>query len=152
MVSDIKSIFSKNLVSIKETASLSEADDMMNNYNIRHLPVTDKSDTLVGILAKSDYIALKHVDSRLNKFVVKNFMSSQVKVVSKFTKIREVAKLFVSKKISSVLVVDDTDVVGIVTSEDLIKLLANYDYSDRAEELDLSALAEEGWISQTTAQ
>lgn len=152
MVTDIKTIYSKNIISVKDSADLSVADDMMNNYNFRHLPVVDDSGTLVGILSKSDYIALKHVDSRLTKFTVKNFMSSQVKVVSKTTKIKEVARLFVAKKINSVLVVDQTDVVGIVTSEDLIKLLASSDFTNESEHLDLTALAEDGWISMTTAQ
>lgn len=150
MITDIKSIYSKNIISIQESASLSEADDIMDYNNFRHLPVIDDMGTLVGILSKTDYIALKHVESKLNKFVVKDFMSSHVKVVSKMTKIREVAKLFVSKKISSVLVVDKSEVIGIVTSEDLIRLLADANYMNESEQLDLSALAEEGWISTTT--
>lgn len=150
MITDIKSIYSKNIISIRASASLSEADDIMDYNNFRHLPVIDDTGTLVGILSKSDYVALKHVDSKLNKFVVKNFMSSHVKVVSKMTKIKEVAKLFVSKKISSVLVVDKSEVIGIVTSEDLIRLLADSQYMNESEQLDLSALAEEGWISTTT--
>lgn len=150
MIADIKGIYSKNLISIRESAKLSEADDIMEYNKFRHLPVIDDMGTLVGILSKSDYIALKHVDSKLNKFAVKNFMSSHVKVVSKMTKVREVAKLFVSKKISSVLVVDKSEVIGIVTSEDLIKLLADANYMNECEQLDLSALAEEGWISTTT--
>lgn len=152
MNSEIKNIYSKDLVSIRENASLSDADDKMNNYNIRHLPVIDDTGTLVGIISKSDYIALKHVDSRLAQLQVKNFMSSQVKVMGKATKIKDVAKLFINKKINSVLVIENREIIGIVTSEDLIRLLASDAYAEVPASMDLSSLAEEGWFSVSAAQ
>lgn len=46
---------------------------------------------------------------------------------------------------------DENEVLGILTSEDLIRLLAeDSDYMNEAEQLDLAALADEGWISTTT--
>lgn len=153
METQIKNILTKKLITIAEDSNLSDADDLMNNYNIRHLPVVDSTDTLVGILSRSDYIALKYVDSRLAKFTVKNFMSTPVVVVSINSKIREVAQLFVNKKISSVIAIENGEAVGIVTSEDLIKLLAkNKEFASEVERLDLAALADEGWISMTAVQ
>lgn len=149
----IKKIYSNNLVTINESATLGEADDYMNNYNIRHLPVVDDENVLVGLISKSDYIALKFVDSRLKQFTVKEVMSSPVKAVSINTTVQDVARLFVSKKISSVIVVDKEEAVGIVTSEDLIRLLAEKpEVINEMEDLDLAALADEGWISNTIAQ
>lgn len=146
----ISSIYTKNLITIKETESLSEADSIMNNYNIRHLPVVDATNTLVGILSKSDYIALKFFDSRLKDFSVKMLMTSPIVVVSHFTTIKKVAQIFIEKKINSVLVAKNQEVVGILTSEDLIRLLADdSDYLTERDQLDLSMLAEEGWISRT---
>lgn len=151
MQTNIKNIFSKKLVTIKEDALLSEADDLMNNYNIRHLPVVDKEEILVGILSKTDFAALKYVDSRLNKFCVKNFMSSPVKAVSKTATIKEVAKIFINKKLNSVLIVEHDEVIGIVTSDDLIRLLADSaGFLNESEQLDLASLAEDGWISATS--
>ncbi len=151
MYEQIKNHFSKNVITISQEESLSQADDMMNNYNIRHLPVVDQDNTLVGIISKSDFVALKYVDSRLKDYKVRTFMSTPVKAVRKTTSIKEVAKLFVDKKISSVVVVDEKEVIGILTSEDLIRLLAgDNDYLNETEQLDLAALAEDGWISMTT--
>lgn len=153
MEKQIKNILTKKLITIEQSSSLSDADDLMNNYNIRHLPVVDETDTLVGIISKSDFIALKYVDSRLNKFIVKNFMSSPVVVVSVTSKVREVAQIFMNKKISSVIAIENGEAVGIVTSEDLIKLLARGDeFSNESNNLDLAALADEGWISMTAVQ
>ncbi len=151
MLMQIKNMYSKNLITIRESADLNSAEDMMNNYNIRHLPVVDDENNLVGMISKSDFVALKYVDSRLKSYTVKMFMSTPVKVVNKTTTIKQVAQLFIDKKINSVLVADENEVLGILTSEDLIRLLAeDSDYMNEAEQLDLAALADEGWISTTT--
>ncbi|MBY0554048.1 CBS domain-containing protein [bacterium] len=150
MEANIKNIFSRRLVTIKADATLAEANDMMNNYNIRHLPVTDEKNTLVGLLSKSDFIALKYADSKMTSFKVKDVMSSPVKAVHKTATVKEVAKLFLNKKISSVLIVENDEAIGIVTTDDLIRLLAdNVDFLNEAEQLDLASLADEGWISST---
>lgn len=150
MEANIKNIFSRRLVTIKADATLAEANDMMNNYNIRHLPVTDEKNILVGLLSKSDFIALKYVDSKMTSFKVKSVMSSPVKAVHKTATVKEVAKLFLNKKISSVLIVENDEAIGIVTTDDLIRLLAdNVDFLNEAEQLDLASLADEGWISST---
>lgn len=144
---EVASVFTKKLVSVNENENLGQADDLMNNYNIRHLPVVDNDDFLVGIISKTDFIALKYIDSRLKNFRIKDFMTSPVKVVQKSTKIKDVANLFINHKISSVLVADQGEVVGILTSEDLLKLLArNMDFMGAVEELDLKAMYEEGWL------
>lgn len=148
MESKISQIYSKKLVSIKEASSLSDAEDLMNNYNIRHLPVVDEEDILVGVLSKSDFIALKHVDTRMKGFTVKELMSSPVKAVSPNAKIKEVAQLFIEKKLSCALVVNSQEAIGIITSEDLLRFLVKSENaSAEAEQLDLAAMADEGWIS-----
>lgn len=151
METQIKNILSKNLITVQDTDSLQQAEDLMNNYNVRHLPVVDAGRTLVGLLSRQDFMALKYVDSRLTPFKVKNFMSSPVISVGLSATVKAVAQLFVTKKISSALIIENNDVAGIVTSEDLIKILANAeDLGAEVEKMDLSELASEGWISSTT--
>lgn len=151
MEKELKNIYSKNLITIRETETLHDADELMNNYNIRHLVVVDETNTLVGILAKSDFIALKYVDSRLRDFTVKSMMSSPVKAIDKTAKIKAVAQLFINKKINSSLISDNGEIVGIVTSEDLIKILAEKEYFKEAfAELDMAELLGEGWQAITS--
>lgn len=153
METTINRIYSNHLVTIQLTADLVTAEEKMNNYNIRHLPVVDAENILVGLLSKSDFIALKLVDSRMKTFKVRDVMSSPVKAVGKNATVQEVARLFVNKKISSVIVVDNQEAVGIVTAEDLIKLLAEKpEMIEESEQMDLAALAEAGWISNTISQ
>lgn len=151
MEKQLKNIYSKNLITIRESENLHDADELMNNYNIRHLVVVDESNTLVGILSKSDFIALKYVDSRLRNFTVKTMMSSPVKTIDRTAKIKTVAQLFISKKINCSLISDNGEIVGIVTSEDLIRILAEKDeFSESFAQLDLAELASEGWLGTTS--
>ena len=151
MESQIKNLFSKKLVTLRDTDTLSDADDMMEIYKIRHLPVLNREDALVGILSKTDYHGLKHIKTKLHKYFVKDMMSSPVKVVASSAKVSAVAQLFITQKINCALVIDDDEVVGIVTSEDLIRLLAHNSYAiGDSEVLDLKAMADEGWISSTS--
>jgi CBS domain-containing protein len=151
MFEKIRTLYSTNLVTIRITDDLSKADGLMNSYNIRHLPVVNEHQHIVGIISKSDFIALKYVDSRLKDFKVNIFMSSPVTSVDISASIKDVAQLFISKKINSVLVLQAEEVKGILTSEDLIRFLADDgDYLEDRNMLDIASLAEGGWISLTT--
>lgn len=152
---EVEKIYSKNLKCISQSASLADAEGMMNNYNIRHLPVLNENDELTGIVSKSDFIALKYVDSRLQRFKVQDFVSSPVRAVHLDTKLEKVIEFFINHKVSSVIVVDRREAVGILTTEDLLRFMLNRmaDESRGAHgQLDLALLAEEGWISSTTNQ
>jgi CBS domain-containing protein len=151
MENKLEKIFSRNLITIADTENIFEADQIMTKRNIRHLPVLDKDGYLVGLLSKSDYMGLLHLDVDLKKIKVRDLMSSPVKTFSVRASLRSVAQLFVAQKINCGLVMDNNEIVGIVTSEDLLRLMAeNDDLENEIERMDLGALASEGWISSTS--
>ncbi len=150
METTVKKIYSRNVINIEQSAQLSTANEMMNNYNIRHLPVVNDEAVLVGIISRSDFNGLKFVDSRYNGFTVNQVMSSPVKIVSQTAKVSEVAEIMLSTKISCVLIAKDEEVVGILTTDDLLRLLIETEaMQETLNQLDLEALADEGWISST---
>ena len=53
MNSEIKNIFSKKLVTARDSDTLAEADELMEIYKIRHLPVVD-GDTVLGMISIRD--------------------------------------------------------------------------------------------------
>ena len=54
MNSEIKNIFSKKLVTARDSDTLAEADELMEIYKIRHLPVLNNEDALIGFVSKTD--------------------------------------------------------------------------------------------------
>jgi CBS domain-containing protein len=47
----IRNVMTKNLITIRDNGSFSEALSLISNHGIRHLPVVDLNDRLVGILS-----------------------------------------------------------------------------------------------------
>lgn len=151
MENKLEKIFSKNLITISEDNNVQEADHLMKNRQIRHLPVIDRDGFLVGILSKSDFMALIHVGIDLRTVKVSDLMSSPVKTFSLNAPVKSVAQLFVAQKINSGLVMDNNEIVGIVTSQDLLRLLAETnELEEEIDKMDIGALASEGWISATS--
>lgn len=150
MQQSIQRIYTKNVIKINENESLFQANDLMNNYNIRHLPVVDNEEYLVGLLSKTDFYGLRLHDSRFTGFTVKDVMSNPVKMVTPNTKVSHVVEIMLAHKISCVLIANHEELLGILTTEDLLKLLIDLQTAQRdLQILDLAALAEEGWISAT---
>lgn len=151
MEKQVKYFMSKNLITIKDSQDIGVADDLMNNYNIRHLPVVDENDILVGILSSHDYFALKKAGVRLDSIIVREFMNAPVKVVDRYAKLTDVALMFVQKKINSVIVADQEAAVGILTSEDILKAFLRFsDEEENSSLLSLDDLVDEEWLSRTT--
>jgi CBS domain-containing protein len=150
MEETIQRLYSRNIIHINKNANLVVASDLMNDYNIRHLPVVDDDKYLVGVLSKTDFYALRYANSRFKGFQVKDLMSSPVKIVNPSTKVCDVAETLITSKISCVLIAKDDELVGILTTDDLLRLLAEASKKKRDfEQLDLEELADEGWISAT---
>lgn len=151
MENRIKGIYSKNLVTIKDSASVAEADEVMSLHDFRHLPVVDAESYLVGILSKNDYRGLLRMKIDLKAIQVKELMSFPVKTFSVNAQVKAVAQMFVAQKINSGLVMNDHEIVGIITSEDLLSQLAkSHELDDEMEKMDLRELALNGWISSTS--
>ena len=151
MDNKIRGIFSKNLETVKDSASVADANKIMENRNFRHLPVVDAEGYLVGIISKNDFRALLHMEGDLNRVKVQELMSFPVKTFSVNAQVRSVAQTFIAQKINSGLIMNDYEIIGIVTSEDLLRLLAeSHDLDDEMEKMDLKALSQDGWISATS--
>jgi acetoin utilization protein AcuB len=124
-----------DLIKTKIDESLESAFLKMKKHGIRHLPVADEFNRIVGIISDRDVLRGMQPDLRdYQSFQVENadfdpharvrdFMSWPVKTVSHDTDLRVVITKMIREKVSAFLVTHDSAIVGIVTSEDLLKLL-----------------------------
>lgn len=127
-----KDIMTLKPISIKATDSLTTAYKIMHSKSIRHLPVVDDRNSVVGILSDRDIQRAMqvrkinnlqqeiHLDASL---VVEDFMSWPVYVVSETTTVKRVAEEMLSQKVSAFLVEDTMGrMKGIITTDDILKL------------------------------
>jgi CBS domain-containing protein len=117
-----KELMSADVITITPEASLDDAARMMGEKHIGSLIVV-KYRTPVGIVTERDLLSkVLALGLFLKDEKVEDVMSYPLSGVSLTAKIKEVAKLMISKK-SRLAVFDAGNLVGIVTASDLIKSL-----------------------------
>lgn len=117
---------SRSLVTIPFDRPIEDAYRLMEQWRVRHLPVTDQEGRIVGMLADAD--VFRAMNPRRPGFAeglnVADFMSWPAISVKEDTPLSQVAEAMITEKVSSFLVTrEDGETVGIVTSEDLLKVL-----------------------------
>ncbi|PWU18798.1 MAG: CBS domain-containing protein [Bdellovibrio sp.] len=122
MKTKVKAVMTKKLVTAKQGISLEAAYELMKTKRIRHLPVIDTKDDIVGVLSQRDLSEIPNA----NKIPVDYLMSTPVEYVEENTNLRSAIFKMLEKKISCLLIVDENDeAVGIVTTDDLLWYLAH---------------------------
>lgn len=123
-------LMTENPRTIRQGASVADAIEVLEHLDIRHLPVIDDDDNLVGMLSDRDLRPLlgerdEEDPVRRARTLVSDLMTSAVVSVSTDTEISEVIELMLDNKIGAVPVVDgDGHVVGIVSYVDILRALA----------------------------
>jgi len=111
---------------IAADATLTEAVAMMNEHNIRHLPVFDSSD-IVGILSERDIERAKIPGHRLRDEVelrVGDLCAQRPYFVDVADPLDRVLDALVEKRIGSALVLKEGELAGVFTAADACELLA----------------------------
>ncbi len=116
-----KNIMAKKMFTIRNVENILAARTLMNQKRIRHLPVIDESDHIVGVLSSKDLA----IATEFPHLRVEHVMSTPIAFVSPEAKLKEAIYKMLSQKISSLIVVDEHyEAQGIFTSDDLLLYLA----------------------------
>jgi CBS domain-containing protein len=129
---DLETIMATELVTVHPSASLYRAGELMREHRIRHLPVVDEDNRLVGLLTQSDVLAasdsiLKDRDSQLDvaHFPVEDAMVTEIDTVPSHASLRQAAMYLERHKIGCLPVVDEGKLVGIITDTDFVGVAIN---------------------------
>ena len=111
--------------SIDAEASIKQAQAMMKDYDIRHLPVT-KDGKVVGILSDRDVkvaYGLRGVEP--SGLPVSAVCQKDPYIVDSQALLRQVAHTMAVRHYGSIIVVDDGKLVGIFTTVDACRVLTS---------------------------
>jgi acetoin utilization protein AcuB len=121
----------------------------MKQARVRHLPVVDENNAIVGILSdrdllrasKSESLTLGACASFLGEDLdpeatVSDYMSAPVESVYSDDALKEVVNRMIQERISALMVkdVETQRYVGIITTEDLLRVLLHYLKKDSGED------------------
>jgi acetoin utilization protein AcuB len=105
-----------NPVTIDNEAQVRQALEIMKEHRLRHLPVIDADQHLVGIMSEKDLLRAEA------ESLVKEVMTREVVTVTEYTALEEAARIMADAKISSLPVMRNGKLVGIVTETDLFQV------------------------------
>ncbi|MDY7032858.1 MAG: CBS and ACT domain-containing protein [Thermodesulfobacteriota bacterium] len=129
----VKNWMTKNVITIDEDESMHTAIKLMNENNIRRLPVV-KRGKLTGIVtnldinresaSKATSLAMNELNYLIDKIKIKDIMTKKnLQTISLSDTIEEAAVIMLEKKIGVLPVVEDGKLVGIITESDIFKVL-----------------------------
>jgi CBS domain-containing protein len=120
-------IMSRNVVTVGQDASVSDAAAVMSNLQIGCVVVRNR-ERIVGILTERDILASIVIPGKNSKDVkVRDIMSSPVKMIAPDASVEEVADIMSASRIRRLPVVKDRKLIGIVTSSDVVRIYLDVD-------------------------
>jgi len=127
----------KNPITISPEASFYEARSIIRDKGVRHLPVVDKNDHLIGLVTDTDIreagpsnaseLSVHELHYLFGKIKVSSFMTPREKLVtitSDMT-IEEAVQLMHDHKIGCLPVMDGEKLAGIITETDVLAIFTD---------------------------
>jgi predicted transcriptional regulator len=127
----VKDLMTSDLFTLYSEDSLKIAEEIMQWRNIRHIPIINYEDELVGIITHRDI--LKHSISSLaeipkkerddlnHSIKIENIMHTKTISVTEYTPLFTAAKIIANNKIGCLPVVRESKLVGIITEADFVE-------------------------------
>ncbi|MFH1754763.1 MAG: CBS domain-containing protein, partial [Candidatus Latescibacterota bacterium] len=117
MSKKVTDYMTRKVISISETTGIREAFFKMKEHHIRHLPVVDKDNMLIGIvsdreLRRPDWVDesldISHVYYLDDDMSIKDVMIKNVYVIHTYDSLNKAIKLLLQNKIGAAPVLDKT--------------------------------------------
>jgi CBS domain-containing protein len=131
----VRDLMTSEVTTLRRNDKLSIADDVMRLGRIRHLPVLDEDELVVGIVSQRDLFrgALAralgygaHAQQKLlDQLLVKEVMTNDPTTISPDAPLADAAHLMLRQKIGALVVTEDGRLAGILTEADFVRRFAD---------------------------
>lgn len=125
----VEEIMNTNVISITSTTSIAHALKLLQKHKIRHLPVIDNENKVIGIVSDRDVrdaspsIIDENADVSILDKEIASIMTTPVITVHPLDFVEEIAQIFYDQEFASVPVVSNKKLVGMVTEKDMLYTL-----------------------------
>ncbi|HXF62553.1 MAG TPA: CBS domain-containing protein [Caldilineaceae bacterium] len=143
----VRQIMQSNVITIRPEELVADAAQVMEEFNIRRLPVVDEDNCVVGIVTDSDVREAEAADGvrsayepgvELEWLTVGDIMTREVITIGPDATLGELASVFMRHKVGGVPVVEPDPhkpkrqrLIGIVTETDIFAMIVNAWQKDR---------------------
>ncbi|MFS8523628.1 MAG: CBS domain-containing protein [Limnochordales bacterium] len=128
----VDDVYTRNPVTVGPETSAPDARKLMEEHDIRRLPVVQDG-KLVGIVTLTDLLraapspatslSIWELNYLLDKIKVAELMTRDVVTATPDTDLQAVAKIMAERKIGGIPVVEGDKVIGIITESDVFRAL-----------------------------
>ena len=126
----VKDCMTRHPIMIAETTGATEAQKIMAENSVRHLPVVGDGKRLVGLVTRQS-LALQtdkmgslniwEISRYLTNLTVEKLMTKKVHTIAPDITIERAARVMMEHKIGCLVVIEDNIVVGILSEIDLLR-------------------------------
>lgn len=135
----VREIMSTPVVTVDLDTLAVDAAQLMEEFEVRRLPVVDDEDYLIGIVTDADVLEAETAEHMLTNYepdasaewlAVQDIMNSDVVTVTADCTVGELAETFIRHKVGGVPVIEDAGknrkrVIGIVSETDIFRMIAD---------------------------
>src|SRR5690625_3336465 len=125
----VEQIMKTDVVTLPPTATIAEALKLLQKHRIRHIPIVNEDNNVVGIVSDRDVrdaspsIFEKEATNSELKNELKTIMSHPVVTIHPLDFVEEIARIFYDEEFAALPVVRDNKLIGIVTEKDMLYTL-----------------------------
>ncbi len=158
----VRERMTRNPIFIRPDTPVTEAQALMKREKIHHLPVLDKDEKLVGIVAEKDLLyaspsvattlSVYEMTSLLAKLKVEKVMSRDVISIAEDVPLEEAARIMADRGIGGLPIVRGKAVVGIITESDLFRVFIElFGARQKGIRVTMTTPTEKGTLARITA-
>src|SRR5699024_3936394 len=154
----VEQIMKTEVVTLPPTATIAEALQLLQKHRIRHIPIINKNNNIIGIVSDRDVRdaspSIFETDSEKLElqYEIKTVMSQPVVTIHPLDFVEEIAKIFYDEEFAALPVVQNTRLVGIVTEKDMLHTLIQLTGTDvQSSHLEIKIPHRPGILPEVTA-
>ncbi len=125
----VNEIMSTELITLEPSDSVSKAAETMTKNNIRHIPVVDPQNQVIGIISQRDVLKAGARSGQTSKstlgFPISDIMTEEILTTHPKDSLRAAGLTLQKHKYGCLPVIDNGALVGIITDSDFVGVAIN---------------------------
>lgn len=153
----VEEIMNKNVFTLKPNDTIETALKLLHEHHIRHIPIVDDHDCVVGIVSDRDVrdaspsIFEESKNRQELKHKIETIMTSPVTTVHPLDFAEEVASIFYEEEFACVPVTSNDTLVGIITEKDMLYTLIQLTGTNvQSSQIEIKVINKPGILPQVT--
>ena len=123
----VSEVMSTEVITLKATDSISIAVSAMTENNIRHLPIVDAQNQVIGIISQRDVLKAGSLAKENNQQAkpISDIMSKDILTIHPKDSLKAAGLTLQKHKYGCLPVIKDKSLIGIITDSDFVTVAIN---------------------------